>query len=183
MEYFGDISREDAGVLAKLACVSQNRRILEFGSGASTQVLAQSAPRLAQIISIETDPYWIARTEENLAKLRVTRPVWFRPFEDVMELQEEDPTPFDLIFVDGIDRLRPDFAMKTWPLLRIGGAMLFHDTRRPEDLKVALGIPVAFLGEVEAMLINCSQSNITVLIKREPLLYVNWNAVEGREPM
>ena len=38
IRYIGDISREDAELLARTAAGA--RRILEFGAGASTQVLA-----------------------------------------------------------------------------------------------------------------------------------------------
>ncbi len=72
------------------------------------------------------------------------------------------------------------FAEKAWPMLRIGGHLLFHDTCRPQDVSNVLNLlQQVFL---EAVVVACNEqtSNITSIRKkiREP--YVNWNWVEGR---
>src|SRR6267378_847360 len=63
LRYIGDISREDAALLARTAAGA--RRILEFGAGASTQVLAISAPQGAEIVTVETKPEWVASTRAH----------------------------------------------------------------------------------------------------------------------
>ena len=155
-------------------------RILEFGSGASTQVLAQSCPGDATIVSVETDPAWIERTRGNLARLGITRAVRFVPYKDWTRAIP-DEQPFDLIFNDGVDKLRGRFAEETWPLLKVGGYLLFHDTRRPRDVKNALAIVGKFANEISSVTLNEAGSNITVVRRKPPEPWVDWNVVEGRE--
>ena len=175
LRYIGDISREDAEVLSRYAAGA--RRILEFGAGASTQVLAQSAPEGAEIVTVETDAAWVERTRRNLKLLGVAREVTFLPYRGFWrELQGT----FDFIFDDGIDRRRGEFAEHAWPLLAVGGAMLFHDTRRPADARVALRHVERVFLEVASVHLNAEGSNITVVRKQAPLQYVDWNVVERR---
>src|SRR5438270_8420588 len=119
LRYIGDISREDAQLLSRYAAGA--RRMLEFGAGASTQVLAQSAPEGAEIVTVETDSGWIGRTRRNLQLLGVTREVKFVPYRGFWRALRG---PFDFIFDDGIDRRRREFAEHAWPLLAVGGARL-----------------------------------------------------------
>lgn len=173
IEYRGDISRQDAQLLVEYA--SSSNRILEFGPGASTQVMAWAASSDAELVSVETDPWWIKRTQKNLADLGIFRPVEFLLYGT------EPAGEFDLIFVDGADDKRLEFASVMWPKLEAnGGCMLFHDTRRGNDLAAALQMALSFLGEVRRISINEGESNITVVEKRPRLDYVNWNIVEGR---
>jgi hypothetical protein len=87
---------------------------------------------------------------------------------------------FDLIFVDGIDTLRRPFAIHTWPLLVAGGVMLFHDTRRSQDVANVLAVCAEFHSEVGAVSFNEDESSTSIIYKRTPLQYVNWNLVEGK---
>jgi predicted O-methyltransferase YrrM len=174
--YIGDISKNDARLLAEFAHGSD--KILEFGMGASTQVMAEAKRPEARFVSVETDPFWIQRTKDNFEKLGLDL--------GQVEWTTHDNTPrddWDFIFVDGVDNLRGIFAEVAWGHLKVGGHMAFHDTRRPHDLQQALVMALKKMGQVEAIAINMWDSNITVLRKREPLLYENWNEVEGREPM
>lgn len=170
IEYVGDVSRRDALVLREFAESSQ--RILEFGAGASTQILASYG--LGSVTSVETDPAWVAKTERNLAKLRARQPVTFRPYKDFR------PERYDLIFVDGRWDLRAEFAAATWPALIIGRAMLFHDTRREKDVRYLCRFIEAHATEIDRVVLNRGNSNITVVVKREPLLLEDYNAIEGR---
>lgn len=173
--YIGDISKQDADLLAKYA--RSAKKILEFGSGASTQVLAWAAPEDARVVSVETEPWWIERTKGNLEKLGITRPVEFVAYHD---------TPgddYDLVFVDGVDDLRRPFSQIAWLMLKVGGHLMFHDTRRHHDLSQAMMIPTDYPGEVSEIRICEGESNITVLTKREKLAWEDWNVVEGRSPM
>jgi predicted O-methyltransferase YrrM len=175
LRYIGDISREDAALLARMAAGA--RRILEFGAGASTQVLAQSAPAGAEIVTVETKTEWVDRTRENLRRLGISREVRFLPYRGFWRAVAG---PFDLIFDDGIDRLRAEFAERAWPMLAVGGCLLFHDTRRPRDVRVALRHAERVFLEVASVELNPEGSNLTVVRKQAPKKYVDWNVVEGR---
>jgi predicted O-methyltransferase YrrM len=175
LRYIGDISREDAQLLSRFAAGA--RRILEFGAGASTQVLAQTAPEGAEIVTVETDARWVERTRRNLRLLGVTRELKFLPYRGFWRLLQGQ---FDFILDDGIDRRRADFAQRAWPLLAVGGAMLFHDTRRPADARTALRQVERVFLEVATVELNADGSNITVVRKQAPLEYVDWNVAERR---
>ncbi len=175
LRYVGDISREDAALLARTAAGA--RRILEFGAGASTQVLAQSAPEGTEIVTVETKAEWVDRTRENFRRLGISREIRFVPYRGFWRAVEG---PFELIFDDGIDRLRADFAERAWPMLAVGGCMLFHDTRRPRDARVALRQVERVFLEVASVHLNPEGSNLTVVRKQAPQDYVDWNVAEGR---
>lgn len=175
MQYIGDLSQQDAQVLAGHA--RQAHRILEFGVGASTQIFAMSAPPHAEIISIDTSRRWIRRTIANFEKLGIDRAVRFLRYD---EWKASGPPSFDLIFDDGADELRLEFALAAWPALKIGGVLLLHDTRRERDFLNVLEVMKRNQLEIDTVQVNERASNITLLRRkiREP--YVNWNRVEGR---
>jgi len=181
MAYIGDLSRADATLLQQLA--ARAARILEFGCGASTQLFA--AYGQDRVESVETDPAWIAKTERHLAALPDARPVVFHRWESF-----RPEGPYDLIFNDGIDRLREAFAFATWPHLQVGGVCCFHDTRRTRphggsattDVQNVCALVARHAAEIERVELNREASNITVVTKRAPLPYEDWNVVEGRSP-
>jgi predicted O-methyltransferase YrrM len=176
IDYIGDISFADAELLAKLA--SESSRILEFGVGASTQVLAYY--KTGMMISLETDQDWIEKTRRNLTRLGIAQDsVDFRQY-DGFPLQPTDR--FDLIFNDGVDGYRREFAMKAWPLLLVGGMFCFHDTRRTGDVLNVCALLGAFSAEVEAVKFNLGHSNITTILKKSAEHYEDWNVIEKREP-
>jgi len=175
LRYIGDISREDAALLARTAAGA--RRILEFGAGASTQVLAQTAPEGAEIVTVETKPEWVERTRANLKRLGIARELRFVPYRGFWRTVQG---PFEMIFDDGIDRLRADFAERAWPMLAVGGCMLFHDTRRPRDARTALRQVERVFLEVASVHLNPEGSNLTVVRKQALQAYVDWNVAEGR---
>jgi len=178
MRYIGDISRRDADLLCRYARPAE--RIVEFGSGASTQVLAQCCAPSATIVSVETDPSWIARTRDNLGRFGIEKPVRFLPFKRWADALASEAR-FDLIFNDGIDKYRRKFAIDSWPFLKVGGHLLVHDTRRKKDLENVLHLLEKVYLEVEAVFLNEASSNITVLKKKIAEPWEDWNVVEGRQ--
>lgn len=176
--FVGDLSRADAELLAELG--ARANRILEFGAGGSTQILAQVAPPEATILSIETDSEWIKRTRANLHRLGAER-VRFMSFVGWKSAPLDD-VEFDLVFNDGARELRLAFAREAWPKLAVGGRMLFHDTRRQGDLLNVLEIMNEHFLEISEISLNLRGSNITQLIKKAPAPYQNWNVEEGRKP-
>lgn len=175
MKFIGDLSLEDADILSTYG--KRSKRILEFGCGGSTQIFSQCHPD--RLVSIETNPLWIEATARRVKKLLGTEPE-FRPY-DFIPMTEE----FDLIFVDGVDSLRRDFAMGTWKLLTVGGVMIFHDTRRFQDFQNAAWVAQSYFNEILTINVNSrarnnKSSNMTVIIKKEIEPYVNWNHAEGK---
>jgi len=175
--YIGDISSQDALVLKALATDSKN--ILEFGCGASTQVLASATE--GSVMSIDTEPSWIDKTEGNLKLFGLEEKVHFHNYKEFMNHVLIE-APFDLIFDDGADGLRREFAVKTWPYLKVYGCMVFHDTRRAHDFRNVLEVLAIFQDEIEDVNFNAVGSNLTVIFKKEPEPYDNWQITEKREP-
>jgi predicted O-methyltransferase YrrM len=184
--YIGDISKQDAALLRRLTAqlhglMGTPPRILEFGMGASTQVIAHYSD--AEFTSVETEPSWRERTVANLELLGIDRPVKLELYKGFMEticLKEDNH--YDLIFDDGVDGYRLEFARKTWRLLKEGGLLLFHDTRRTSDIKNVCELVAEQSAYISSVSINEADSNITVIRKRRPVFYENWNETEGRAP-
>jgi precorrin-6B methylase 2 len=173
IEYIGDLSAADARVLAREG--ARTSSLLEFGVGGSTHIFAQTLAPDARFVSVDTDAGWIEKTKSNLRRLQIGRSVRFLSYAGLSALDG----PWETIFVDGLTRLRLDFARRHWGRLLPGGRMLFHDTRRPGDASnVATLLKENFLS-VGSIGVNIDESNISVMVKREPVKYVDWNVVEG----
>jgi len=173
IKFIGDLSLEDADILAGYA--RNARSILEFGAGGSTQIFAQFNADC--IISVETDQSWITLTKTRLKKLDKT--VDFIPYTTQFN------QTFDMIFVDGVDHLRRDFAIETWKYLKPNGIMVFHDTRRFQDFQNAAWIAQLYFNEIKRIDVNApasngATSNMTILHKKQHEPYVNWNDEENK---
>lgn len=181
-KFIGDLSVQDAELIERYA--SRAKAVLEFGVGGSTQILAQSIPEGAKLVSIDTDPAWIDVTRVRLGKLGVQDRCRFLAYEGWMPGAMAVSTRFDLIFDDGVDHLRRPFALESWPLLEPGGFMLFHDTRRFGDFVNVAWVIQSYFEEVEE--VYCNQrvdgvsSNISVVKKKAREPYVNWNVSENK---
>ena len=173
INYIGDISSADSIILRDMA--KQSTNILEFGVGASSQVLAAYAK--GKVTSVETDMNWIKRTQENLKLLDITTEVEFKDYYTFVPEGE-----YDLIFDDGATEFRLPFAKLTWKHLKIGGYLLIHDTRTSREVQVVHDFMKEFSPEIESIFINKDHSNITVIKKKVAEFYINWNEVEGRKP-
>jgi predicted O-methyltransferase YrrM len=176
IDYIGDISKNDAKVLAQLAANCPD--ILEFGVGASTQVLGHYRQRQGRMISVETDPAWVEKTRRNLDRLRIPHPEF--AFYMDLDAHLNHGAKFDLIFDDGVDGLRGEFSKRTWPFLKVGGAFAFHDTRRTGDVLNVCALLAAVSAEVSVVQFNLEHSNITVILKKQAEHYEDWNVLEGR---
>lgn len=181
IDYIGDISWQDAYLFERLAKSSTD--ILEFGAGASTQIFATSGA--GSLVTVETDPEWVKRTEKNLKRWTLHRRVIFINYDQFENFVGGE---FDLILVDGKDQLRLPFAHASWPYLRVGGVMLFHDTRREHphggskttDIQNVLSLVEKYFHSIETVEVNAERSHTTV-VKRCPVLRdEDWNVVEKR---
>lgn len=174
IKFIGDLSLEDADILAKYG--KQSKNILEFGVGGSTHIFCQC--NADKIISLETDLSWIDITTQRLDQINVNKSLY--SILEYNELSNINDT-FDLIFVDGVDGLRLDFAVKTWSMLKIGGVMIFHDTRRLKDFLNVTNLLKQIFLEVSKVDINTNNSNMTIIHKQALQEYVNWNRVENKK--
>jgi predicted O-methyltransferase YrrM len=178
-KFIGDLSSQDARLIQTYA--QRASAVLEFGVGGSTQIIAQSIASGTRFLSLDTDPAWIATTEGNLQRLGV------RPHVSMQSYDQWNPTPgeqFDLVFNDGAAELRLAFALRCFSHLRIGGHLLFHDTRGLHHVKTVTRVIEEFHESIGRVTFNEAvdgvASNITVLEKKIKEPYVNWNEVEGR---
>lgn len=179
--YIGDISIADAKLLAHLAWQSES--ILEFGCGASTQIFAYYGRGV--VVSVDTEQVWIDRTKANVDRLAPDSSVEFVLYEKFTPI-----IGYDLIFVDGLNELRLPFAVMTWPALRVGGVMCFHDTRRTvpygkaniSDVEMVAEMVETFSMEIDTIAMNADNSNTTVIRKRARLYLEDWAKIEGRTP-
>lgn len=177
--YIGDISKADAEVLARYAAKSNN--ILEFGVGASTQVISAYKPLGAGFESLDTDGLWIEKTRENLELLELKEPL-FTVYND-FKPQTQHPYPeYDFVFNDGADNLRFPFAIAIWPYVKVGGYLAFHDTRRGGDARNLVEVIAHHHNEIRHVRINNRGSNISIITKKEHEPYTNWQEDEKREP-
>jgi hypothetical protein len=96
------------------------RTVLEFGAGQSTLWWAKRAKR---VLSMESDPKWFAYVQSTLPK---NAEVFLIP-DDLAGIEDHlrDST-FDLILVDGLDRLKA--ARRSIQLLREDGAVLVDNS-------------------------------------------------------
>lgn len=188
--YIGCVSREDAEVLKMLAECSQS--ILEFGAGASTQIFAAYGKR--SVDTVESDSTWIEKTRETIERLSFVEGcsfpaiVTYHHQPRCNELWLWDLGFYDLIFIDCADDLRLPWALASWQFLSVGGTMAFHDTRRTQphglapfsDIQNVCQLLAKYSTEIDGVTLNAGDSNTTLVVKRLPLLYENWQVAEGR---
>jgi spermidine synthase len=178
-KFIGDLSLQDADVLVSYG--KRSAKILEFGVGGSTQLFAQCKPQ--ELFSVETDPTWVDLTKTRLDKIEDKTMPSFLTYNEFPSVTQTHK--FDLIFVDGVDNLRRDFAIKTWAALKDDGVMIFHDTRRHQDFQNAAWVAQLYFNELEWIDVNArasdfKSSNMTVLCKKPHEPYVNWNHAEDK---
>lgn len=167
----GNIDPIDFQAIAKLA--RNAHRILEFGSGGSTQLLAMFSPPDAHVWSVDTDKAWQGRTSENLAKQGARERVDFLEYKrwkhDLCEALGPRPW-FDLIFVDGLESERAVFANESWPLLMPTGVCAWHDCRWGQITGAALQLCANNFLELERIDVGMDNSNV-LAIHKKPLMH------------
>lgn len=187
-KFIGDLSTQDEKTLRFLATISHD--ILEFGVGGSTQIIQQEIQSLAadgiddiNFLSLDTSQEWIDITIKNMTKMNLPIP-WIAHYEHFMNpdvLQHHPKEHFDLVFDDGVDNLRRDFAERIWPYIKPEGVLAFHDTRRPADMDNFLYIVNKFKDEIETVDFNVDNSNISLIWKKNPTPFENWQITENLE--
>jgi predicted O-methyltransferase YrrM len=107
-------------------------RILELGSGRSTVWLGR---RAGELLSIEDNPHWHARTAQRLGELDLGVELRLSPVEDLPKLVAGLPDDhFDLVIVDFLEApgvTRIDCIRPARSKVRPGGRLLLDDSDRP----------------------------------------------------
>ena len=160
----GDLSRADVIELVRLC---RGKRVVEFGMGGSTLILARCAASLA---SYETDRRWLDRTWKRMKKITDTcsfsLDMWSGQLVDFG----------DALFVDGEAKHRA-----TWLREYAGefATVIVHDSRQPDDFSSAMQAMQSHFLQIESIDCHVNNSNLLVFHMRpEPLVYVNWNEAE-----
>ena len=100
-----DVSPTQGKWLHLLAKIQGATHILEIGTlgGYSTIWLARALPPEGRLITLEYEPKHAAVAKENIARAGLSHLVEIRigaAADSLAKLYAEDPTPFDLIFID-----------------------------------------------------------------------------------
>ncbi len=137
---------DDAHVL--FASVQEGDRVLEWGSGGSTLILASRVGDSGHVVSVEHQERWFTSTQHNLRQHGLSSRVTLHHSPPVPDRQEDSPWMYlprqmdeyvnvpiaqahiesasvDVVLVDGRERIR--CAMLAAELLKSGGLLLIHD--------------------------------------------------------
>jgi len=112
-------------LLAQLTMLTGASQILEVGSGFgySAYWMARALPEGGRVIAIERAPENLRLAREFFRKGGLTNRVEFR-LGDALQVVQELPGPFDLIFVDVDKEQYPASLSLTLPRLKRGGLLL-----------------------------------------------------------
>jgi predicted O-methyltransferase YrrM len=112
-------------LLARWFYIVRPYRVLEWGPGTSTDMMARLRPQ-AEIISIEHDPLYYKIAKERLGELKNVELLYLPKKKEYTNPKVKGK--FDLIFVDGHSRVKClEFAKK---VLASDGVVLIHDAER-----------------------------------------------------
>lgn len=156
---------------------SRDKRVFEWGSGASTLWLSE---RAKSVTSIEFDPEWHAA----LSKKLTNRPVSLklvpsssegsigsaksgfegRYFDAFVAAIQAESDPFDLIVIDG--RAREACLAEAIPHLAPGGIIVFDDTKRERYQRAIAATPLK-LRRFDGLAVSLPFPDSTTLLAEE----------------
>lgn len=128
-----DVAPNQGKLLHILARLVQARRILEIGTlgGYSTIWLARALPEDGRLVTLEYDEKHAAVARGNLERAGVADRVSLHVGPALATLAAlDDPTPFDLIFIDADKRHNPDYLRWALKLSRPGTAIVADNVIR-----------------------------------------------------
>lgn len=175
--YIGSLSKGDALILAE--CAYKASKVLEYGVGASTQIFAQHCSQGSSITSLDTKQEWIETTKKVLIELDPPNKIEFGLVSNYLK-NKKPSNQFDLIYIDGYTPQRRGFAESTWDELKVGGVMVFHDTRRIGDQSVVASFIGEKYSEISNIIMNPSHSHMTIIHKTAKREYFDWNKTERK---
>ncbi|MFJ3230061.1 O-methyltransferase [Streptomyces sp. NPDC086787] len=121
--------------LQLLAEIQDARHILEIGTlgGYSTIWLGRALPSDGRLISLEYDPKHAEVAVRNIARAGLEKVVEVRvgaALESLPQLADENPAPFDLVFIDADKVNNPDYVEWALKLTRTGSLIVLDNVVR-----------------------------------------------------
>ena len=135
-----DVSPTQGKWLHLLAKIKGATRILEIGTlgGYSTIWLARALPPAGRLITMEYEPKHAAVAQQNIARAGLSHLVEIRigaAADSLAKLHAEDPTSFDLIFIDADKPNNPTYLEWALKFSRTGTLIVVDNVIR--DGKIA----------------------------------------------
>ncbi|SDO22502.1 Predicted O-methyltransferase YrrM [Streptomyces sp. cf386] len=129
------VSAPQGKLLQLLAEIQGARNILEIGTlaGYSTIWLGRALPADGRLISLEYDPKHAEVATRNLARAGLDKIVEVRigpALESLPKLADENPAPFDLVFIDADKANNPHYIEWALRLTRTGSLIVLDNVVR-----------------------------------------------------
>ncbi|MFI9173002.1 O-methyltransferase [Streptomyces lincolnensis] len=129
------ITAPQGKLLQLLAQIQGARNILELGTlgGYSTIWLARALPADGRLVSLEYDPRHAEVATRNIARAGLEQVVEVRvgpALESLPKLADENPAPFDLVFIDADKGNNPHYVEWALKLTREGSLIVVDNVVR-----------------------------------------------------
>jgi predicted O-methyltransferase YrrM len=122
------VSRETGALLYMLACGTNARSIVEFGTSFAISTLHLAAALRdsggGHLITTEFEPSKIARARAHLTEAGLIDLVEIREGDAMQTLSANLPTSIDMVLLDGAKSLYPDILTLLEPHLRVGALIV-----------------------------------------------------------
>lgn len=130
-----NVAPNEGKLLQLLAQIQGARRILEIGTlgGYSTIWLGRALPADGRLITLEYDPTHARVARGNLARAGLDKITEVRvgpALESLTKLAEENPEPFDLVFIDADKVNNPHYVEWAVKLTRPGSLIVVDNVVR-----------------------------------------------------
>ncbi|MGW0251544.1 O-methyltransferase [Nocardia goodfellowii] len=165
-----DVSAPQGKFLYLLARSAGVRRVLEVGTlgGYSTVWLARAVGKAGQVLTLEYEPRHAEVARQNLDRAGVGDRVEIRvgaALDSLPVLAEENPEPFDLVFLDADKVNNPNYVRWALRLTRPGSVIIVDNVVRQGGLADAGSTDPAIRGsrEVVELLADEPRLDATVL--------------------
>ncbi|MEV0248275.1 O-methyltransferase [Nocardia sp. NPDC050712] len=151
-----DVSAPQGKFLYLLARSAGVRRVLEVGTlgGYSTVWLARAVGKAGQVLTLEYEPRHAEVARANLDRAGVGDRVEIRvgaALESLPVLAEEQPEPFDLVFLDADKVNNPNYVQWALRLTRPGSVIIVDNVVRQGGLADATSTDPAIRGSREVV--------------------------------
>ncbi|MEU8901217.1 O-methyltransferase [Nocardia sp. NPDC048505] len=151
-----DVSAPQGKFLYLLARSAGVRRVLEIGTlgGYSTVWLARAVGKAGQVLTLEYEPRHAEVARANLDRAGVGERVEIRvgaAIESLPVLAEENPEPFDLVFLDADKVNNPNYVRWALRLTRPGSVIIVDNVVRAGGLADAESTDPAIRGSREVV--------------------------------
>ncbi|MBF6327955.1 O-methyltransferase [Nocardia transvalensis] len=130
-----DVSAPQGKFLSLIARSIRARRVLEIGTlgGYSTLWLARAVGEQGRVVTLEFEPHHAKVARENLDRKGVGERVDIRvgaALDSLPVLAEENPEPFDLVFIDADKVNNPNYVRWALTLTRPGSVIIVDNVVR-----------------------------------------------------